>query len=157
MQIIWGAAFALIAYLSVGGTGGFMPHPATFELQEFLEEKGSPMPAEELTKYPNWKMIVALSAAESGYGKHKAGTFNSWGIKDFRKGSDNFGGTRNFESWEESIEYTSELLYKYEPEEGMPTASGMVARWKYVKPYAHWINNVNYSLHDLDQHITFEA
>ena len=78
MQIIWGAAFALIAYLSVGGSGGFMPHPATSELQEFLESKGSPIPAEELTKYPNWKMIVALSAAESGYGKHTAGENNGW-------------------------------------------------------------------------------
>lgn len=157
MQIIWGAAFALIAYLSVGGTGGFMPHPATFELQEFLESKGSPIPAEELTKYPNWKMIVALSAAESGYGKHTAGENNGWGIKDFRTGSEKYGKTRDFESWEESIKYTSELLYKYEPENGMPTARGMVQKWKYVEPFGHWINNVNYSLYDMDQHITVEV
>jgi hypothetical protein len=157
MQIIWGAAFALIAYLSVGGQGGVTQNPATLELQTFLEEKGSSMPAEELIKYPNWKMIVALSAAESGYGKHLGGEYNSWGIKDFRSGSAKFGKTRDFESWEESIAYTSNLLYKYEPENGMPTAVGMVSTWKYVKPYGHWINNVNYSLYDIDQHITVEV
>lgn len=160
MQILWGAAFALIAYLSVGGSSvSTTPaiDPATLELQTFLESKRSPLPAEELTKYPNWTMIVALSAAESSYGKHLAGTHNAWGIKDFRNGSTNFGGTRNFDSWEESIAYTSELLYKYEPKAGMPTAQGMVATWKYVQPYGHWIANVNYSLYDIDQHITVEA
>ena len=57
----------------------------------FLEEKRSPLPAGELLKYTNWEMIVALSNAESGYGKHLGGDFNAWGIKDFRKGSKNFG------------------------------------------------------------------
>ncbi|MFH0912232.1 MAG: hypothetical protein V1807_01065, partial [Patescibacteria group bacterium] len=70
--------------------------PAT---QSFLEEKNSPLPAVELLKYSNWEMIVALSNAESGYGKHCAGDYNAWGIKDFRKGSDNYGGTRDFASW----------------------------------------------------------
>ncbi|MEA1909956.1 MAG: hypothetical protein U9M89_02965 [Patescibacteria group bacterium] len=119
------------------------------KLEQFLEDKNSPMPASELLKYSNWEMIVALSNAESGYGKHRAGTYNAWGIKDFRKGSTKFGKTRDFNSWAESIEYTSKLLFKYDPEDGEPTASGMVAKWKYVKPYGHWINNVNYSLASL--------
>ena len=119
------------------------------KLEQFLDDKKSPMPAEELLKYSNWEMIVALSNAESGYGKHAAGTYNAWGIKDFRKGSAKYGKTRDFNSWTESIEYTSKLLYKYDPADGEPTASGMVAKWKYVKPYGHWINNVNYSLFSL--------
>jgi len=119
----------------------------------FLEEKRSPLPAGELLKYSNWEMIVALSNAESGYGKHLGGDYNAWGIKDFRKGSANFGKTRDFTSWAESIEYTSELLYKYDKEDGEPTASGMVARWKYVRPYEHWIRNVSYALSDLESHI----
>ncbi|MDD5605899.1 MAG: hypothetical protein PHR51_01025 [Patescibacteria group bacterium] len=122
-----------------------------------MESKNSPIPAEELTKYDNWKMIVALSAAESGYGKHLGGECNAWGIKDFRAGSANYGRTRDFESWAESIKYTSELLYKYEPETGMPTPEGMVAAWKYVLPYGHWLANVNYSLYDIDQHIKIEV
>ena len=123
------------------------------KVQTFLGEKKSPIPASELLKYPNWEMIVALSNAESGYGKKCAGDYNAWGIKDFRKGSANYGKTRDFTSWAESIEYTSELLYKYDKEDGEPTATGMVARWKYVRPYEHWIGNVNYALADLEAHI----
>jgi len=123
------------------------------KVQIFLEEKKSPLPAGELLKYSNWEMIVALSNAESGYGKHLGGDYNAWGIKDFRKGSSNFGKTRDFTSWAESIEYASELLYKYDKDDGEPTATGMVARWKYVKPYEHWIRNVNYALADLESHI----
>ncbi len=124
------------------------------KVETFLAEKRSPLPAGELLKYTNWEMIVALSNAESGYGKHLGGDFNAWGIKDFRKGSANFGKTRNFVSWAESIEYASKLLYKYDKVDGEPTAVGMVARWKYVLPYGHWINNVNYALADLDKHIS---
>jgi hypothetical protein len=123
------------------------------KIQIFLEEKKSPLPAGELLKYSNWEMIVALSNAESGYGKHLGGDYNAWGIKDFRKGSANFGKTRDFTSWAESIEYTSELLYKYDKKDGEPTAVGMVAKWKYVKPFEHWIYNVNYALADLESHI----
>ncbi|HCR42231.1 TPA: hypothetical protein DIV45_02630 [Patescibacteria group bacterium] len=123
------------------------------KVETFLVEKRSPLPAGELLKYTNWEMIVALSNAESGYGKHLGGDYNAWGIKDFRKGSANFGKTRDFTSWAESIQYASELLYKYDKEDGEPTAVGMVARWKYVKPYGHWINNVNYALNDLENHI----
>lgn len=120
----------------------------------FLEEKHSPLPAEELLKYSNWEMIVALSNAESGYGKHLGGDYNAWGIKDFRKGSANFGGTRDFASWAESIQFTSDLLYKYDKNDGEPTPEGMVTRWKYVRPYEHWIRNVNYALADLRQHVS---
>ncbi|MBU1092188.1 glucosaminidase domain-containing protein [Patescibacteria group bacterium] len=123
------------------------------KVQEFLEERHSPIPAEELLKYSNWEMIVALSNAESGYGKHCAGDYNAWGIKDFRKGSNNFGGTRDFTSWAESVQYTSNLLYKYDTNNGEPTAVGMVAKWKYVRPYNHWIRNVNYTLNALESHI----
>ena len=148
-----GAIIALLTYIAIGGPVGYELDPLTSQLQTFLESKGSPIPAIELTKYDNWEMIVALSAAESGYGKHMAEEFNGWGIKDFRTGSDNFGKTRRFESWEESIKYTSELLYKYEPENGMPTARGMVHKWKYVLPHEHWIANVNYSLYDIKQNV----
>lgn len=120
------------------------------KLVGFLSAKGSPLPAEELVKYPNWPMIVALSAAESGYGRYLAGNFNAWGIKDFRGGSRNFGGNRHFTSWEESVEFTSELLYAYDSEDGMPNPKAMVRRWKYVLPYQHWVENVNYALNDLE-------
>jgi len=133
----------------------FQPGSTIDQLQTFLEEKNSPIPAHELIKYDNWPMILAISAAESSYGKNMAGEFNAWGIKDFRSGSDNFGGTRNFESWSESVQYTSELLYKYDPEDGMPSARAMVGRWKYVPPYQHWINNVNYALFDIEQNVSF--
>lgn len=127
--------------------------PREEALTEFLKEKGSPLPARELLKYENWQMIVALSAAESGYGKNLGGAFNAWGIKDFRAGSPKFGKTRDFTSWKESIAFTSELLYKYDPEDGMPSARGMVYAWKYVRPYEHWINNVEYALWDVGQSV----
>lgn len=127
--------------------------PVFSQMQDFLIEKSSPIPANELIKYDNWEMILALSAAESTYGQNLAGTFNAWGIKDFRFLSKNFGGTRNFESWEKSIEYTSNLLYEYDPVDGMPEAKAMVRRWKFVLPYEHWIDNVEYSLLDIRQKI----
>jgi len=153
MSSLLGAVIALFTYIAVGGPIGYDLDPLTSQLQTFLESKGSPMPAVEVTKYDNWRMIVALSAAESGYAKHMAGTYNAWGIKDYRKGSDNFGGTRNFNSWSESIQYTSELLYKYDPEDGEPTPWGMVRAWKYVLPYNHWVNNVSYALYDIKRHV----
>ena len=129
------------------------PNPQAIQLASFLESKRSPMPADILIQYPNWKIIVALSNAESSYGRFMAGDYNAWGIKDFRKGSLRFGQTRSFTSWEESIRYTSELLYKYDPEDGLPDPNRMVARWKYVQPYAHWIRNVSYSLHEINQQV----
>lgn len=134
----------------------FQTGPALFQMQDFLKDKNSPIPAYELIKYDNWEMILALSSAESTYGQNLAGTFNAWGIKDFRLISDNFGNTRNFESWEKSIEYVSNLLYEYDPINGMPEARAMVRRWKFVQPYQHWINNVNYSLGDIRKNITIE-
>lgn len=125
--------------------------PRLAPLEQFLESKGSPLPAEELLKYDNWRMIVAISCAESGYGKNAAGLFNAWGIKDFTPGSPNYNDTRDFPSWAESIKYTSGLLYKYDVEDGEPLAKEMVYNWKYVKPYNHWIGNVNYSLWELGQ------
>lgn len=122
-------------------------------LQNFLIEKSSPISAEELIKYDNWEMILALSAAESTYGQNLAGTFNAWGIKDFRLLSNNFGRTRDFESWEKSVEYVSNLLYEYDPIDGMPEARAMVRRWKFVLPYEHWIDNVEHSLLDIRQKI----
>ncbi|MBU1092350.1 glucosaminidase domain-containing protein [Patescibacteria group bacterium] len=127
--------------------------PYLANLQTFLEDRRSPLPTGELLKYSNWEMMVALSNAESGYGKHCAGDYNAWGIKDFRKGSDNFGGTRDFTSWAESVEYTSKLLYKYDAMDGEPTPASMVAKWKYVKPYDHWIRNVQYALNGIDNKV----
>lgn len=153
MSSFMGAIIALLTYIAIGGPVGYELDPLTSQLQTFLESKGSPLPAVEVTKYDNWRMIVALSSAESGYGKHMAEPFNAWGIKDFRKGSENFGKTREFNSWSESIKYTSELLYKYEPENGMPTPEGMVDIWKAVWPYKDWLDNVNYSLYDIKQNV----
>ncbi len=128
--------------------------PATLALRDFLASKGSPLPAEELIQYSNWKSIVAVSAAESSYGKHLGGAYNAWGIKDYTPGSSKYGRTRDFASWEESIQYTSELLYKYDPGDGEPDPKQMVVTWKYVRPYAHWVNNVAYSLYDIGQNIS---
>ena len=125
--------------------------PRLAPLEQFLESKGSPLPAEELLKYDNWRMIVALSCAESGYGKNRAGAFNAWGIKDFQAGSPKYNGTRDFASWAESIKYTSELLYKYDKVDGEPRAKDMVYNWKYILPYDHWVGNVNYALWDIAQ------
>lgn len=131
----------------------FSADPDISRLQNFLIEKNSPISAEELIKYDNWEMILALSAAESTYGQNLAGTFNAWGVKDFRLLSNNFGRTRDFESWEKSIEYVSSLLYEYDPVDGIPEARAMVRRWKFILPYEHWIDNVEYSLSDIRQKI----
>jgi len=130
-----------------------VPDPREEALISFLEGKGSPLPAGTLLEYDNWRMILALSAAESGYGKNLGGAFNAWGIKDFRNGSPRFGKTRDFASWEESIAFVSNLLYKYDPKDGSPSARGMVYAWKYVRPYEHWIRNVEYALWDVRQSV----
>lgn len=153
MNNFMGAIFALIAVVSASTpVPEAKPDPLTVELQNFLTEKGSPLPAEVLVEYPNWQMIVAVSAAESGYGKHLAGDFNAWGIKDFRAGSPNFRGYRDFADWEEAIAYTSELLFKYD-ETGSPKPKAMVMRWKAVRPFSGWLNNVHYSLGDIQQNV----
>ncbi len=153
MDNLLGAIFALISSVS---NPIYQPQPAVdpivLELQDFLAEKKSPMPAEVLVKYPNWQMIVALSAAESGYGKKLAGDYNAWGIKDFRVASKHYRGYRDFVSWDESIAYTSELLFKYD-ESGSPEPKAMVARWKYIRPFGGWLGNVNYSLNDIQENV----
>ena len=98
-------------------------------------------------------MIVAVSAAESGYGKHLANDYNAWGIKDFRINSSNFRGYRAFADWEEAIAYASELLFKYDETDGSPEPNAMVARWKVVRPFHGWLGNVNYSLGDLQNNV----
>ncbi len=154
MDNLLGAIFALISSVS---TPIYQPQPAVdpivVELQGFLAEKKSPIPAEALVKYPNWQMIVALSAAESGYGRNLAGEYNAWGIKDFRISSKNFRGYRDFASWDESIAYTSKLLFKYDKEDGSPEPKAMVARWKYIRPFGGWLGNVNYSLNDIQENV----
>lgn len=146
-----GALIGLVTTMIVSTTP--TPDPALLKLDGFLQSKNSPLPAVELVQYSNWPVIVALSAAESGYGQHLAGDFNAWGIKEFRAGSRNYGGTRDFASWEESIEFTSELLYHYDDEDGMPRPDDMVRKWKAVMPYRHWVNNVSYSLRDIEEKV----
>lgn len=142
----------MTVFLSNAALAPVLPtDPRLAPLEQFLETKGSPLPAAELLRYDNWRMVVALSCAESGYGKNMAGSFNAWGIKDFQPGSPKYNGTRDFASWEESIKYTSELLYKYDEIDGEPKAKEMVYNWKYVRPYDHWIGNVNYALWEMDQ------
>lgn len=155
MDNLMGAVFALVSSFS---TPAFQakppePDPIVLELREFLAAKKSPMPAEVLYQYPNWQMIVALSAAESGYGRKLAGDYNAWGIKDFRAGSKNYRGYRDFESWDAAIQYTSDLLFKYDAEDGSPEPKAMVARWKYIRPFGHWLGNVNYSLNDIQENV----
>lgn len=150
-----GVLMALFASVAITTSQPEAEPPELAPLRTFLESKGSPLPAEELVKYDNWKMVVALSCAESGYGKFLGGSYNAWGINDYRSGSSRFGRTRNFESWEESIKYASELLYKYD-ESGLPTPKGMVAQWKAVRPFDHWVFNVSYSLKELDSAIPAE-
>jgi len=154
MNNFMGAIIALISVISASISAlPPQPDPLTVELQSFLDSKGSPMPAATLVKYDNWPMVLAVSCAESGYGKNLGGAYNAWGIKDYRAGSSKYGRTRDFASWEESIVYTSDLLYKYDPENGSPKPSAIVASWKYVRPFAHWLGNVNYSLKDINENV----
>ena len=148
---VLGGIFAAVL-LSNAALAPVLPtNPRLAPLEQFLDSKGSPLPAAELLKYDNWRTIVALSCAESGYGKNMAGTFNAWGIKEFTPGSPKYNGTRDFASWEESIGYTSNLLYKYDSKDGEPRAKDMVYNWKYLRPYEHWIGNVNYALWEINQ------
>jgi len=154
MNNLLGAIIALVSVFSASVAPlPTQPDPLTVALQSFLDEKGSPMPAVELVKYSNWPMIVAVSCAESGYGKYVAGENNAWGIKDFRAGSVNYRGYRDFTDWAESIKYTSELLYKYDAEDGSPEPKAMVRRWKYIAPFGGWLGTVNYSLHDIQDNV----
>lgn len=153
MNSFFGGLIALFTSVTLTLAPTQQESPELMALRSFLGEKKSPIPAEVLMEYPNWKTVLALSCAESGYGNHLAGTYNAWGIKDFQLGSSRYGGTRDFASWDESIKYVSDLLYKYDPANGTPSPKVMVATWKYVRPYAHWINNVAYSLYDIEQNV----
>jgi len=154
MNNFMGAIFALITVVSASiPAPQAQPDPLTLELNNFLAEKGSPMPAEVLVQYSNWPMIVAISAAESGYGKHLSAAYNAWGIKDFRADSSNYRGYRDFADWEEAIAYASELLFKYDEEDGSPEPKAMVRRWKAVRPFSGWLGNVHYSLNDIQENV----
>jgi hypothetical protein len=131
------------------------PSPEQVALADFLAAKKSPMPADVLIKYSNWQSILAISNAESSYCTHPAGRFNCYGIKDFRRGGRNFGGYRNFTSWEESIGYASELLYKYDTADGNPSPHVMVVRWTGFNPPSQgWVRNVAGSLRDIQTNVT---
>lgn len=134
------------------------PSQEEIALNDFLISKGSPMPAKVLIQYPNWQIMLAIANAESSYCKKPAGKYNCYGIKDFRKGSSRFGRYRNFESWEESIGFMSQLLFKYDRVDGSPTPRGMVIRWTGFNPPSEgWIRNVSGSLSEIQRKATVKA
>jgi len=155
----------LVSAITIASSAGIAaPQPSTppkpaeeIQLEQFLADKDSPIPADTLFQYPNWKTILAVANAESGYGLHMAGAYNAWGIVDFQPGSKRYGKTRSFASWDESLAYTSTLLFKYDTTDGMPDPLAMVARWKYQRPFTGWLANVNYALHDIDVHTTVDV
>lgn len=157
LEQLLGAAVSFVSAIVIASAPAPVAEPTPpkpeelIRLEEFLSDKKSPIPAGMLYSHPNWKAILSVANAESGYGRFMAGTYNAWGINDYRSGSKRFGRPRNFESWEESLTYTSKLLFKYDTEDGMPAPWDMVATWKYVKPYDHWVYNVSYSLRDIER------
>ena len=81
MSGLFGGLVALLISVTIALTPA-QESQELVQLRSFLNAKGSPLPAEVLVKHPNWKTIVALSCAESGYGKNMGGEHNAWGIKD---------------------------------------------------------------------------
>ncbi len=93
------------------------------KLHKFLSDKQSPLApyAEFIIAQADlydigWTKLVSIAGIESGYGtKNPDKSYNAWGINKWVNGKRSFA---YFNSWEESIAYTSEMLHRlYKPSE----------------------------------------
>src|SRR3989344_2647916 len=121
----------------------------TSVLKNYLDQFDSPLAihADAFIKSADrynldWKLIPAISGAESTFGKRVAfDSHNPFGYA---------GGYFSFESWEKAIEVEAEMLaVKYRdswglvtPEEIMPT---------YAPPSKTWAKNVRFFMNDIAQ------
>ena len=108
-------------------------------IRSFLEDRGSPMADHAVhivaagVRYDvDPRVVVAISAIESGYGRHQAG-HNAWGW------GGGAGGAR-WPDWPTAIhEYTAGLSARYDTD----NIDVAFAR-RYVPPnWAHWLNVVH--------------
>lgn len=116
-------------------------HAALFS---YLSEKGSPLADEvdTLLSQKHWRLIVALSAAESTFCKHQLGN-NCWGITSIE------GGYKSYPTLKEGIEDTDALITRWQERGRWLTVSDMNGH--YVVPYnPSWERTVNAVLEDLD-------
>jgi hypothetical protein len=112
-------------------------------LVAYLREKKSPLAkyAGELSRLPNWKVLIAIAQAESGLCK-KTARNNCWGI-----GPNNTPWS--FRDISESLYYANYLLSKYD-DNGLDSSSPESIVRTYVG-YDHpgWVSNVKDTLLEL--------
>lgn len=99
-----------------------LPGTKAYILKTYLVSKDSPLAehVETLLMQPNWKIIVAVSHAESNMCKRHLGN-NCWGI----------GGAQNhryYKSFANGIVDAGELIQKYQ-DSGLNTPKKMMRRW----------------------------
>lgn len=112
-------------------------------LKDYLAERDSPLVdhADVLMAQPNWKVVLAISHAESNMCKHQLGN-NCWGI----------GGAeyhRFYPSFAEGIVDANNLVQKY-ADSGLDTPNKMMRRWVgWNNP--SWVVATKQVLYQLDQ------
>jgi hypothetical protein len=113
-----------------------------FPLAQYLKSKKSPLvpDASFLQKQKHWKLIVAISAAESTFCKHQL-DFNCWGI-----GGDSH--YRHYKSFRAAIIDTNDLIEKWQLKGRWLTPEDM--NCSYVVPCSPtWVRTVNRILKDI--------
>ena len=109
-------------------------------LGKYLAEKESPLApdAEFLVGLPHWKLVVALSAAESSLCKHEVGN-NCWGIVS---GDSSY---QSYRSFREGAQAANDLIERRQSQGMWLSVEDM--NCSYVVPCNPvWVRNVNYVL-----------
>lgn len=114
------------------------------KIQNYLVSKNSPLAADSdfLAQQPNWKLIIAISNAESTFCKHEL-DFNCWGL-----GGN--GNLREYSSYKTSIQDENDFIASWQARGKWLTPEQMDG--SYVQPYsATWLNTVNATLKDFQK------
>lgn len=119
------------------------PPPLSDQIREYLTAKKSPMAdeAEFLVQQPNWKLIIAISNAESTYCRFKI-DWNCWGLggeKHYRHYKNLHDAIADDEKYLENWKYS-----KLTPEAMVCTYVGNCSKT--------WLANVNASLRELTKY-----
>ena len=116
-------------------------------LQNYLLKHNSPLITyapliiEKSDQYKlfDWRLITAIAGVESTFGKHiPVNSYNAWGIAN---------GNYYFSSWEEAIDYVSNLLKTKYVDKGLNSIDKIAP--VYAPPSRTWSYKVKYFIREI--------
>ena len=122
----------------------------TDEVQKYLQSKNSPLAPESafLVQQKHWKLIIAISDAESSFCKHQL-FFNCWGIKAGPGQPHTDQGYAKYKSLQDAIKQTNDFIEKWQAKGKWLTPEQM--NCSYVVPCSpNWLHTVKTILQELN-------